>query len=334
MPGIKVKTQDDLEGYDYALPRDRIAQAPAEPRDGSRLMVVTRAGGPVEHRRFSDLPSLLGPGDVVVVNDSRVVPARVRARRATGGRVELLLVDRAEPGLWRALIDSPRRLREGEVLSAGGAELEIRGRGEDGLWRVRAPETILESGEPPLPPYIRRPEGTTEEDRRRYQTVYATVDGSIAAPTAGLHFTEALIARLGVPLVRITMHIGVGTFLPVKAVRLSEHRMAPERYAIEPEAMRTIEGARRVVAVGTSVVRALESQARTGKLQDASDLFIYPPFEFRRVGALVTNLHLPRGTPLALTCAFGGRERVLGAYEEALREGYRFYSFGDAMFVI
>lgn len=304
--------------YDYPLPKERIAQRPAARRGDSRLMVL---GDGIEHRAFADFPSLLRDGDVVVVNDSRVVPARLIARRATGGRVRVLLIDR-DGDRWRALLD---RDVEGETLAVGDRSIGVGDRGEDGFRRVEAPADILEAGEPPLPPYIRRPDGATAEDRERYQTVYAAQDGSIAAPTAGLHFTEAMLASL--PVVRITLHIGVGTFLPAR------ERMEPERYRISPEAMARIEAARRVVAVGTSVTRALEAHARTGRLEDATDLFIRPPFEFRRVGALLTNFHLPRGTPLMLACAFAGRERLLETYAVAVREGYRFYSYGDAMLI-
>jgi S-adenosylmethionine:tRNA ribosyltransferase-isomerase len=325
---------DTLDAFDYVLPRDRIAQHPPPRRDAARLMVLDRGGGPTRHLSFADLPSLLREGDVVVLNDSRVVPARLRARRAAGGLVQVLLVDAPAPGCWRALIDTPRRLRDGEALTVGPATLRLRGRGPDGLWRVEGPADLMQFGEPPLPPYIKRPDGPTPEDRERYQTVYARAPGSIAAPTAGLHFTEAMLAALPVPVVRLTLHIGVGTFQPIRADRLADHRMESERYRIEPEALRQIESARRVVAVGTSVTRALEAQARTGLAEAATDLFIRPPFEFRRVGALLTNFHLPRGTPLALVSAFAGRERVLAAYAEALERGYRFYSYGDAMIVL
>jgi S-adenosylmethionine:tRNA ribosyltransferase-isomerase len=317
--------------FDFHLPKERIAQRPADRRDAARLMVLGRADGSLRHARFSDLPGLIRPGDLVVVNDTRVVPARLRARRSTGGRVEVLLVEQVEPGLWRAMLDTPRRLRDGETLTVGPAELTVLGRGDDGLRRLRAPAGILELGEPPLPPYIRRPGGATAEDRERYQTVFAEAPGSVAAPTAGLHFTPELLARL--PVVRLTMHIGPGTFRPIRAASLAEHRMDGERYRIAPDAMERIASARRVVAVGTSVTRALEAEARTGALEGWTDLFIHPPFEFRRVGALVTNFHLPGGTPLALASAFAGVERLRAAYAEALRLDYRFYSYGDAMLI-
>lgn len=328
---------DLLSDYDYALPRERIAQHPAADRDGARLMTLGRSDGSVGHRRFSDFPGLLRPGDVLVLNDARVIPARIQARRATGGRVRLLLVDSPRPGAWRAMLDTPRRLRDGEVLTAGDLELKLGGRGPDGLWRIEAPPSLAdrldELGEPPLPPYIKRPDGATEEDRCRYQTVYARAPGSVAAPTAGLHFTESMLAALKVPVVHITLHIGPGTFRPIAAQRLEDHRMDAETYEILPAAQAAIDSAERVVAVGTSVTRALESRARTGRAVGATELFIRPPFEFRRVGALLTNFHLPRGTPLALVSAWAGRERILAAYREAMEVGYRFYSYGDAMFI-
>lgn len=310
---------------DYDLPKRLIAQRPAADRAASRLMVLRRSTGEVEHRVFRDLPGLLSKDDVMVVNDTRVIPARLYARRATGGRVDVLLV-RREGAEWRAMLDG--RAKTGDVLHVDGAELRVLGR-EDGLWRLEAPADILERGEPPLPPYVKR--GAPDPaDRERYQTVYAREEGSIAAPTAGLHFTKELLAAMPCEVASITCHIGPGTFQPVRG-DVAEHRMLAESYRM-PAGLE-LHG-RRVVAVGTSVTRTLESFARTGRREDATDLFIRPPFEFKIVGALVTNFHLPRGTPLCLAAAFAGIDALMRAYEEAMAREYRFYSYGDAMLVL
>ena len=303
---------------DYALPRELIAQRPLERRDASRLLVYERTTGDVRHRAFTDLPEEV-EGALVVVNDTRVLPARLREPRPGGGEAEILLLEQADDGTWEALARPTRRLRAGMRL--GRAELlEHRGQGR---WRVRLEGAP--AGEAPLPPYITEP----LLDPERYQTVYAAQAGSAAAPTAGLHFTPELLGRLGVE--RVTLHVGLDTFRPVAASTLDEHRIHSERYEVEPAAWERIRGAERVVAVGTTTARVLESLARGASPAGRTDLFITPGFEFRRVDALLTNFHLPRSTLLALVMAFAGVEETRRLYGLAIEERYRFYSFGDVM---
>jgi S-adenosylmethionine:tRNA ribosyltransferase-isomerase len=312
----------DTALLEYELPEELIAQEPSARRDDSRLLVFRRATEAVEHRRFAELPQLLD-GELAVVNDTRVVPARLRARRATGGSVEVLLLESSDAeGVWEALVRPSRRLREGELLD--GVELlrELGG----GRWLVRVAGNLV--GEMPLPPYIHRPLA----DPERYQTVYASDPGSAAAPTAGLHFTPELLARIDP--VRVTLHVGLDTFRPVQSERLEEHELHGERYHVEPDAWERIAGAERVLAVGTTTVRVLETVARTGELSGRTTLFVTPGFQFRRVDALLTNLHLPRSTLLALVMAFVGVDETRGLYRAAVEERYRFYSFGDAMLVL
>ncbi|HET9214825.1 MAG TPA: tRNA preQ1(34) S-adenosylmethionine ribosyltransferase-isomerase QueA [Gaiellaceae bacterium] len=304
---------------DYDLPPELIAQAPPARRDASRLLVAERAGGEVRHRRFGDLPDELPRGALVVVNDTRVVPARLRLRRPTGGQAEVLLLEPVGDGLWEALARPSRRLRPGTRL--GPLELvEALG---GGRWLVRLEGEP--AGEAPLPPYITEP----LRDPERYQTVYADEPGSAAAPTAGLHFTPELLERLDVE--RITLHVGLDTFRPVTAAELGEHEIHSERYHVEPAAWERIAAAETVVAVGTTTVRVLESLARGAPLAGRTSLFVVPGFDFRRVDALVTNFHLPRSTLLALVMAFAGVEETRRLYRLAIEERYRFYSFGDAM---
>ncbi len=331
--------------FDYALPAERIAQE-AHPRGESRLLVLDLQGA-ARHRGIRDLPELLRPGDILVRNDTRVIPARLFARRsATGGQVEILLVERLADEEWTALVKPARRARPGsELWLDEGVSARVLSREGDGRHRLRFSEPIAPHlgrlGHVPLPPYIRRPDRPA--DRERYQTVYAAADGAIAAPTAGLHFDAALFAALagrGVEIADLTLHVGIGTFKPVTCQLVHEHEMEAERFAIPPATAEKLRAARlaggRVVAVGTTVVRALEGTAArhegdvpAGK--GSVDLFITPGFSFRVVDLLLTNFHLPRSTLLMLVCAFAGRERVLGAYGEAIREAYRFYSYGDAM---
>ena len=335
-----------LDDFDYHLPAERIAQH-AAPRGESRLLILA-AEGDRRHRRIGELPELLEPGDLLVVNDSRVLPARLFARRRPGGgRVELLLVERLAPGRWTALARPGRRLRPGSVLEiAGESELRVEGIGDDGLYQLRGDRPLaplLEShGHMPLPPYIQRSDEPA--DRQRYQTVFARAPGSIAAPTAGLHFDNRLLAELerrGIEVCKLTLHVGPGTFQPIRSGRTDEHRMAGERFEVTPEAAAQVAGVRRrggrVVAVGTTTVRTLETVATDDGLVEATagrtELFIRPGHRFRVVDLLLTNFHLPRSTLLLLVCALGGRERVLAAYREAVAEGYRFYSYGDAMLV-
>jgi S-adenosylmethionine:tRNA ribosyltransferase-isomerase len=330
--------------FDYDLPPASIAQEPA-PRGESRLLVLDRAG-PERHARVRDLPRLLRSGDLLVLNDTRVIPARLHGRSAGGGKIEILLVEPVGEREWDALVKPGRRARPGARFEIGeGLAAEVVDKREDGRHRLRFSEPIEPHldrlGHIPLPPYIHRPD--TDEDRERYQTVFARQPGAVAAPTAGLHFTAELLAEIaaaGVEIARVTLHVGIGTFKPVSAERIEEHRMERERYEIGEETAaalrRAREAGRRIVAVGTTVVRTLEGAALAGGGEiragdGATDLFITPGFRFQVVDALLTNFHLPRSTLLMLVSAFAGRERVLAAYAEAVREGYRFYSYGDAM---
>lgn len=329
--------------YDYELPPDRIAQRPAARREDARLLVLDRRGG-IQHRHVYDLPDLLRPGDLLVLNDSRVVSARLVGRRSTGGRVDVLLLRPEGTGVWSCLAAPARRLKPGERLHFGdGVVGEVRGKGSDDRWRMAFPEDLRSRlgriGRAPLPPYIRRE--PDEEDKERYQTVYARKEGSVAAPTAGLHFTHEILDRLrarGVGIAWITLHVGPGTFQPIRTERVSGHVMEAEDYEVPDASLRGIAAARRegrrIIAVGTTCVRVLETLARGGPSRGRTDLFIHPPFRFRYVDAMLTNFHLPRGTPLLLVCALAGRERILDAYRCAMREGYRFYSYGDAMLIL
>ena len=315
---------------DYDLPAELIAQHPATQRDASRLLVADRATGAVRHRTFSDLPEEVG-GYLTVVNDTRVVLARLRLRRSTGGAVEVLLLEPVGDGIWEALARPSRRLRPAERLEPGdtvsrGSFVELVGALDGGRWRVRV--VGEPPGELPLPPYIHeRP-----ADPERYQTVYAREAGSAAAPTAGLHFSPDVLGRLDVE--RITLHVGLDTFRPLTADTLEEHELHGERYVVGGAAWTRIQAAERVLAVGTTTTRVLETLARGAPLEGRSDLFITPGFAFGRVDALLTNFHLPRTTLLALVMAFAGIERTKELYDVAIRERYRFYSFGDAMLVL
>jgi S-adenosylmethionine:tRNA ribosyltransferase-isomerase len=304
---------------EYELPPELIAQHPLDRRDDSRLLVYTRATGEIRHGAFRDLPGLLRPGTLAVVNDTRVVPARIRIERPRG---EVLLLERIDDGMWEGLARPTRRLRAG--VRYGQVEL-IEHLGE-GRWRLRLHGEP--SGEAPLPPYITAP----LDDPERYQTVYAEAAGSAAAPTAGLHFTLEVLSRLEVE--RVTLHVGLDTFRQLGVDRVEEHPLHGERYEVRPEAWERIRGADRVLAVGTTSVRVLETLARGAPLTGRTELFILPGFEFRRVDALLTNFHLPRSTLLALVMAFAGVEETRRLYRVAVEERYRFYSFGDAMLVL
>ncbi len=331
--------------FDYDLPRELIAQQPLEPRDAARLLVLDRATRTVAHHAVRDLPLLLRRGDTLVVNRSRVIPARVHGRLAGGGRAEVLLLRRLEPGRWRALARPARRLRAGATISLeDGLTLRVTAVGEAGLRDLAVEgsardldEALLRQGGMPLPPYIRGWRG----DPERYQTVYADVDGSAAAPTAGLHFTPELLERsrrAGIGRATVTLHVGLDTFRPVAVDDPSAHRMHAEWYEVPSETAAAVEATRarggRVVAVGTTSVRALESWASTGSAEGWTRLFIRPGYPFGVVDTLLTNFHLPRSTLLMLVSAFAGRDLVLAAYAEAVRERYRFFSFGDAMLIL
>jgi S-adenosylmethionine:tRNA ribosyltransferase-isomerase len=311
----------DTSELDYDLPPELIAQRPAERRDASRLLVYRRSSRAVEHRVFAELPELVDDY-LVVVNDTKVVPARLELRRETGGAVEALLVESLGGGRWEALARPSRRLRAGERLGSVRL-LEALGRGR---WVVELEGEP--AGDAPLPPYIHEPLA----DAERYQTVYADESGSAAAPTAGLHFTPELVERLDPA--RVTLHVGLDTFRPVEEAQLEEHEIHGERYVVSAGAWERISSAPRVLAVGTTTVRVLETVARTGELAGRTKLFIMPGFPFRRVDALLTNFHLPRSTLLALVMAFVGVDEARSIYREAIGERYRFYSFGDAMVVL
>jgi S-adenosylmethionine:tRNA ribosyltransferase-isomerase len=308
----------------------RIAQTPIEPRDAARLLVDRGHDRAPAHKVVADLPDLLAPGDLLVVNDTRVRPARLRLRKATGGAVEVLLLEPLANGTWEALVRPSRRVAPGTTVMSADGELAIVVDDEraDGRRTVRVVTGDPDAyGEVPLPPYIHQ----ALADPERYQTVYGRDPGSAAAPTAGLHFTPELLATLDVE--RVTLHVGLDTFRPVGGQRLEEHRIHGERYSVEQAAWARIEAAGRVLAVGTTTVRVLETVAHGGPLAGRTELYIVPGFTFRRTNALLTNFHLPRSTLLALVMAFAGVEETLTLYRLAVEEQYRFYSFGDAMLV-
>lgn len=322
-----------LTDYDYLLPEELIAQRPLARREDSRMMVLFRAEQRIEHRRFAELESYVRPGDLLVLNNARVIAAR---RFSDDGAIEFLFLEKLLPGRWRCLVRPGRKMRLGTACVVNGTKAHVAEVLPDGS-RVVAFESDVsmeEGGIVPLPPYMHRL--ADEQDRERYQTVFADVPGAVAAPTAGLHFTPEILKRL--PHTFVTLHVGAGTFQPVKTENIAEHQMHSERYSISPFAAAEINAARRIFAVGTTSVRVLESaDRRDGKLfaQDGStDCFIYPPMQIKHADVLLTNFHLPRSTLLMLVSAFAGREFVLRAYAEAIRERYRFYSYGDCMLVV
>ncbi len=357
--------------FDYLLPEDLIAQQPADRRDGARMMVLHREGQRLEHRRFTDLSEYLRPGDLAVINNTKVIPARVFARKpGTGGRAELFLLEENPDGTWQALMRCRRRPEPGGYLEleGDGTRVDVLGYGEEGRVDVRFHTTLPlmdylhRFGHTPLPPYIKRVSSdqcpvTGEDgqpvtghrspftDRERYQTIYAQPAGSVAAPTAGLHFTPEIFARLqsmGIGRTELTLHVGLGTFRPVKTARVQEHVMHEERYEVSADAAEAIQRTRaaggRILAVGSTTVRTLETVARDhGTIVPASGrtgIFIYPPYTFRAVDLMLTNFHLPQSTLLMMVCALGGYELVMRAYAEAVKEKYRFFSYGDCMLIV
>jgi S-adenosylmethionine:tRNA ribosyltransferase-isomerase len=337
-----------LSDFDYDLPEALVAQAPVSPRDASRLLVLPPEGSP-DHRRFADLPELLRPGDLLVFNDTKVIPARLVGTKPSGGKVELLLCEPLEGGLgrrWRAMGQASKGIRPGTVLAFDGLSAEVDAAEGEGFYAVTLDRegpaleaALARAGRIPLPPYIRRE--PSADDVERYQTVFARAPGSAAAPTAGLHFTDRLLAALaarGVARTAVTLHVGPGTFLPIRGGDLESHRMHAERWEVSAGSARAIAEARarggRVVAVGTTSVRTLESAFRDGAVQAGegrTELFVRPGHVFHAVDALVTNFHLPRSTLLVLVCAFGGTSQVLAAYRGVVAARYRFFSYGDAM---
>lgn len=339
-----------LSDFDYELPEELIAQHPVEPRDASRLMVVPRTGGALEHRHFRDLPEYLRPGDALVLNETRVMPARLMGHReGTGGAVEVLLLRRLDRDRWETLVKPGKKARPGQRIIFGDGMLvgtvlettDVGGRIIAFEYEGIFEEVLERLGEMPLPPYIHE----RLENPERYQTVYAKEVGSAAAPTAGLHFTPELLDRIqkmGVHVEKILLHVGLGTFRPVQVEDVETHKMHSEFYTVTPETAAALNRVRaeggRIIAVGTTSVRTLETvTAEDGTVQAGqgwTDIFIYPGYRFKAVDAMVTNFHLPKSTLVMLVSAFAGRERILDAYAEAVRQRYRFFSFGDAMLIL
>lgn len=341
----------NLQQYNFQLPPRLVAQQPRRDRDGCRLMVVDRQTKTIAHHRFSDLPELLSPGDALVVNDTKVIPARLSARRVSGGKVEIVLIRKLSAGSWEALLKPSERIKLGERLAIGPKlHVSVRRKLPDGVAAVKfsaagsLAKLLARHGQVPLPPYMKRP--VTADDRRYYQTIYARHAGAVAAPTAGLHFTTELLNALeaaAIKTTKVTLHVGYGTFQPLRETQLHTGKLHPERYAVTVATADAIAAAHRrhgrVVAVGTTVVRALEHVAlqHRGKLvadQGETQLLITPGFRFQVVDALITNFHLPQSSLLLLVCAFGSRELILRAYRAAIANQYRFYSYGDAMLII
>ena len=326
-----------LSDYDYVLPRELIAQNPLEHRDDSRMLVLHRAEQKVEHRHFRELKTLLRPGDLLVLNDTRVLPAR---RFSDDGAVEFLFLERLGPTRWKCMVNPGRKMRVGATTTIDEVCLQVEKITPEGERIVMFDKgvDVYAAGSMPLPPYVNRP--SDETDAARYQTVFAREPGAVAAPTAGLHFTSEILNEISHAFV--TLHVGPGTFLPVRSESITEHRMHAERFSISADAADKINNARRIVAVGTTAMRVLETATRNNKLvsqhvepqSGETDLFIHPPFAFRVVDALLTNFHLPRSTLLMLVSAFAGREFILRAYEEAVRDRYRFFSYGDCMLIL
>lgn len=341
----------NLQDFQYGLPRNLIAQYPSRERDQSRLMVANREKGSLEHRTFRDLPEYLNKGDVLVVNDTKVLKARLVGTKETGGKVEALITERVGNRTWKCLVKRSKSIsRASTVFFGDGLRGQFLGRDQSGAWRIEFDfegdfyEAIDHYGRMPLPPYIKRKE-ILPLDEERYQTIFAAKPGSIAAPTASLHVTHPLLERMkrkGVSIVPITLHVNVGTFSPIRTKRVADHKMAPEFFEIAPQAAESVNRAKetggRIVALGTTTTRSLESAVDSwGKLVATAgyaDLFIYPPYRFRIVDALITNFHLPGTTLILLVSAFSTAELIMKAYREAIRNEYRFYSYGDGMLIV
>ncbi|MBI5236797.1 MAG: tRNA preQ1(34) S-adenosylmethionine ribosyltransferase-isomerase QueA [Deltaproteobacteria bacterium] len=343
----------EIEGFDYDIPEGLIADGPEKERDGSRLMVIDKGAGAISHRAFPHIMEYLKRGDVLVLNDTRVMQARLFGRKKTGGRVEVMLVEECfgpgEKGLWQCMLRPAKGISKGSTIFFDeGIEAEVTGVDRQGFrlcaFKGSSPEAIMErQGSMPLPPYIRRP--ANAQDTERYQTVFAEKTGAVAAPTAGLHFTKRLIQDIigtGVQVLYITLHTGPGTFMPVREKDITRHKLLPERYSISPDTFNAAVSAkkqgRRIIAAGTTVTRALEASALNGfdrpALQGKTGLFIYPGYEFKVIDRLLTNFHLPRSTLIMLAAAFTGHELLMNGYKEAIKQKYRFYSYGDAMLII
>ena len=322
-----------LSDYDYDLPKELIAQRPREHRDDSRMMVLHRDTQTIEHRQFRQLKTFLKKGDLLILNNTQVLPAR---RFSDDGAIEFLFLQRLGPGRWKCLVNPGRKMRVGATAEIGNVILSVEKITSDGERVVVLNQDVdlYSGGSMPLPPYVRRESDT--EDAARYQTVFAHTPGALAAPTAGLHFTPEILSEI--PHIFVTLHVGTGTFLPVRSENIAEHRMHAERFFISHSAAARINEAERIVAVGTTVVRVLQAARREdGKLkaqEGTTDIFIYPPYRFHGIDVLLTNFHLPRSTLLMLVSAFAGREFLLRAYHEAIREHYRFYSYGDCMLIL
>ncbi len=341
------KTVMNINEFDYRLPKELIAQNPLEERSSSRLLVLHRREGQIEHRHFYGITHYLREGDLVVVNSTKVLPVKLTGTKQTGGRFDLLLVDRLNGVRWSCLVSGLKAHSDEVDVRVG--DVPARLMRTDGAWTIAFPsedifrDVLNRYGRMPLPPYVKRGKEGSVIDFERYQTVYAEEPGAIAAPTAGLHFSPELLSDLasaGVQVAKIILHIGLGTFLPVKVQQVQDHEMHAEPYIIPAQTAEAIAGTRerrgRIIAVGTSVVRALESAYGTGtkSMTGRTDLFIYPGYTFRVVDGLVTNFHTPKSTPLLLVSAFAGIEAVRNAYGQAIEQGYRFFSYGDAMFII
>jgi len=334
-----------LSDYNYNLPKELIAKYPVEPRDSCRLMVLNRKDKSIKHTIFRNIGDYLEKGDLLVLNDTKVIPARLIGRKETGSKIEIFLLRELGENVWEALGKNIKRLKLGQkVIFGNDFYCELLEKSKDGKIKVKlfadnVKEAINKYGHIPLPPYISRED--EEKDRQLYQTVFARKEGAVASPTAGLHFTEELLNQLkekGINITYITLHVGLGTFKPIKVEDITKHKMHEEYYSIPDESLNLIketkEKNKRVIAVGTTVVRALESYGKTGKKEGYSDIYIYPPFQFKIIDALITNFHLPKSTLLLLVSAFAGRDFIMRAYKEAIKNKYRFFSYGDAMLII